>query len=109
MLTLQILVLSIVAQLFLPWWMIALIPFGLAFWQASASGKAFISGFVGIALGWLGMSLLIHLRTGGILTARVAGIFSLPNSMLLILATVLIGGLVGGLAALSGYYCRKVV
>ncbi len=109
MLILLILVLSLVAQFFLPWWIIAVIAFGLALWKAHSAGNAFVSGFLGIGLGWLGASLFIHLRTGAILTAKIAQLFSLPSSVLLVVITALVGGLVGGFAALSGYLCRKAV
>jgi len=109
MLFLLILILSLVVQLFMPWWIIALVSFGLAFWKAPNARNAFIAGFAGIALGWLGYSLFIHLRTEGILTERIAHVLSLHNSFFLILVTVLIGGLVGGMAALAGYYCRNAV
>jgi hypothetical protein len=107
MLFFLILILSLVAQFFLPWWIIAPVAFGLAFWKAFTARKAFTTGFVGIALGWLGYSLFIHLRTEGILTERIAHVLPLHNSLLLILMTVLMGGLVGGMAALAGYYCRN--
>jgi hypothetical protein len=91
----------------MPWWIIALVSFGLAFWKALNAQNAFIAGFAGIALGWLGYSVFIHLRTEGILTERIANVLPLHNSFLLILVTVLMGGLVGGMAALAGYYCRN--
>lgn len=106
MLFLLIFILSLVAQFFLPWWIIAPVAFGLAFWKARTARKAFAAGFAGIALGWLGYSLFIHLRTEGILTERIAHVLPLHNSLLLMLVTVLIGGLTGGMAALAGYYCR---
>jgi len=109
MLFLLILVLSLAAQFFLPWWIVAVIAFGLALWKARSAGGAFGAGFLGIGLGWLGMSLFIHLRTGAILTNKIAQLFSLPSSTLLLLITALVGGLVGGMAALSGYFCRKAV
>jgi Na+/proline symporter len=94
-------------QFFMPWWIIAPVAFGLAFWKAMNARQAFIAGFAGIALGWLGYSLFIHLRTEGVLTQRIAHVLPLHHSFLLILVTVLIGGLVGGMAALAGYYCRN--
>ena len=109
MLLLLILTLGLIAQFFLPWWIIAPVAFGLAAWRASSAGQAFGAGFLGIGLGWLGASLLIHLRTGGILTARMAELLPLHSSAGLIGITVLVGGLVGGLAALSGYLVRRAV
>jgi hypothetical protein len=109
MLFLLIFILSLVAQVFLPWWIIALLAFGLAFWKGLSARNSFVAGFVGIALGWLGYSLLIHVQNAGILTERIAHVLPLHNAVLLILITVIIGGLVGGMAALAGYYCRKAI
>ena len=96
-------------QLFLPWWIVAIVAFGLAFGLARRPGQAFLAGFAGIGLGWLFMSLFFHIRNEGLLTAKVAALFTLPNSLLLILVTVLIGALIGGLFALAGFFCRKLI
>jgi hypothetical protein len=100
--------LSFLLQFFLPWWIISIVAFGVAFWKASSSGKAFLSGFLTIVLVWAIMSAFIHVRTDGILSNRIAALFNLPSSLLLILITSLIGGLVGGIAALSGYLVRQL-
>lgn len=106
---LLLLVLSIALQWVLPWWVLAVSSFVLAFWLAQKAGVAFWAGFGGIALGWLGFSLFYHLRNDGLLTSRVATLFTLPHPLLLLLVTALLGGLVGGLAALSGYFCRRAL
>jgi len=100
---------GLIAQLFLPWWIIAPIAFALAFWKAPSAGTAFGSGFVGIALGWLIVSLVIHFRTDGILTSRMAQLLPVRFPALLILLTATIGGLVGGLGALAGYCWKRAV
>lgn len=100
---------SFVLQLFLPWWIIAIVAFGAALWKATNGSNAFWSGFLGIMIVWLLMASFTHIRTDGILTSRIAALFSLPASFLLILITALVGGLVGGMAALSGYYVRQAI
>lgn len=104
---LLLLVLSFALQFILPWWILAVVAFGLAFWLAKKASGAFWAGFAAIFLGWLGLSLFFHLRNDGILTSRVATLFTLPQPWLLLLVTALVGGLVGGLAALTGYFCRR--
>ena len=104
-----ILTVSFILQFFLPWWVIAPVAFALALWKGSTSRQAFWSGFGAIVFLWAAMALIIHLRNEGILTARVAGLFSLPLPTLIIAITALIGGLVGGLAALSGFYWRRLL
>jgi hypothetical protein len=109
LLFLLIALLSFVLQLFMPWWIIAIVAFGAALWKATNGSTAFWSGFLAIVTVWLLMAGFTHIRTGGILTNRIAALFSLPASFLLIIVTALMGGLVGGIAALSGYYVRQAV
>ena len=108
MLFLIILVVSFLLQLFLPWWIIAPVAFGCAAWRGRSNWRAFGAGFAGIAVGWLLLSAFIHVRTEGILTEKVAVLFSLPHSVWLLLITALVGGLVGGVAAWAGYSCRQL-
>jgi|GEM_PF-214453 len=104
-----ILAASFILQLFLPWWIIAPVAFALALWKGTSSRQAFWSGFGAIVFLWAAAALVIHLRNEGILTAKVAGLFSLPFPALMIVITALVGGLVGGLAALSGFYWQRLV
>jgi hypothetical protein len=100
--------LTLIVQYFLPWWTIALVAFGVAAGFSRSARGAFLAGFCAIALVWTGAALFSHIRSGGILTERVAALFSLPFPELLIPVTALIGGLVGGLAALSGFFSRRL-
>lgn len=108
MLFLLIAILSLILQFFLPWWIIAIIAFGAAYWKASSGKIAFLSGFLAILTLWTIMSAFIHIRTGGVLSDRIAALFFLPSPLLLIIVTALIGGLVGGMAALSGFFARQL-
>ncbi len=86
-----------------PWWSAALSAFVIGFVVFTKPGASFFSGFAGIALLWLFMSF----NTDGPLPGRVAEIFSLPNSALLVLVTAIIGGIAGGFGALTGCYLRN--
>lgn len=108
MLFLLILLLSLLAQLFLPWWSLALVCFLLAFWKATYGRQAFLAGFGGVGLTWLGAALFWHLMTDGLLSNRVAQMFTVNSAWVLLVVTVLVGALVGGVSALSGYLVRKL-
>ncbi len=101
-------VISFVLQLFLPWWIIAVVVWMLTFLLGDKWWKAFLAGFIGIALGWLAMSLFMHFRNDGLLTAKVATLLTLPSGAILIIVTALLGGLVGGFSGLAGYCSRRV-
>jgi len=96
-----------ILQLILPWWSLAVVSFLAALWLARKAGSAFWAGFFGIGGGWLIGSGFYHLRNSGLLAAKVATLFTLPNTTLLILVTALVGAITGGLASLSGFYMRK--
>lgn len=107
---LLIAIISLVAQLVLPWWSIAIVAFAICCWRSFGGGSAFLHGFVGVALVWLGYALVVHLRTDGIFTGRMSQLlFKADAPVLLMLATVVLGGLVGGLSGLAGYFVRQAV
>lgn len=90
--------------MFLPWWSIAIPCVLLGAWLGKSGSRSFLYGFAGIALLWLLQSLFIHVGNDGILTARIAELFRLPDPTLVILITVLTGGIAGGLSTLTGFY-----
>ncbi|SMB94077.1 hypothetical protein SAMN00120144_2337 [Hymenobacter roseosalivarius DSM 11622] len=107
---LLILLLGSIAQLFLPWWSITPVAFVLAFWLGRRGWGAFLAGFAGIGLGWLGMAAWLNIRNDGHLSHRVAELLPLGgNGWLLVLVTAVLGGLVGGMAALAGVWLRQAL
>jgi hypothetical protein len=109
MLFLIILILSFVASYFLPWWIVALIAFLAALFLGKTSGKSFWSGFGGVFIVWVILALIKSIPNAHMLASRVIQLFPLPhNWILLLLITALIGGLVGGMSALSGILVKKV-
>jgi hypothetical protein len=95
--------LSFIAGLFLPWWSIAIVAFGVALFMKQFIGRSFLSGFLGVFLLWAIVALWIDLKNESILSHKIAQIFPLGgSSFLLILVTAVIGALVGGFAAMSG-------
>lgn len=97
-----------VVELFLPWWTVAIVSFGVNVAFPTKGFNAFLSGFLGVGLLWLGMAWMIDAQSGGLLTERVAGIFELTNPIWMIALTGGVGGLVGGLAGLSGTLFRNL-
>lgn len=104
-----ILLASLALQLFLPWWVIAPVAFGLAFWKSASGRHAFLAGFAAVFVLWFVAAYMPHYRNEGILTARIAQLFGLPASFLVLLITALVGGLVGGLAAWSGFFWKNAL
>jgi cell division protein FtsX len=90
---------------YLPWWSVAVAAFAVSLIISQSPGAAFISGFLGIALLWIAYSSWINHLNESLLSERIASVLPLQgSSILLILLTGLIGGLAGGLSALSASY-----
>jgi hypothetical protein len=94
-------------QTMFPWWTIVIASFSISFIVSTKGPASFLGGFLGIGILWFILASITDIRTDSILTERVAEIFSLPNSSLLILLTSIIGGLVGGFGALTGNQLRS--
>jgi hypothetical protein len=107
MLFLIIFLVSLVASFILPWWSIAIISFLAAFLGAKTWKHALWSGFLAVFFVWVIVALFQSIPNNHILAKRVAALFHLPHWILLLLVTALIGGIVAGMSALSGYYVKK--
>jgi len=100
--------LAFVSGLYLPWWSIAVAAFIVAALVHQKAGKAFLSGFLGVFLLWAGLAWWIDMKNNGILSQKIAELLKLGgNSILLILVTAFIGGLVAGFGAMTGSFLRS--
>ena len=105
--TLLIFLLSFIAGLYLPWWSIAIVAFLAALLVQPRIGFGFLAGFLGIFLLWASIAFWIDVNNESILSRKVALLFPLGgSSILLIVVTALVGGLVGGFAAMAGSSIR---
>ncbi len=107
MLFLIILILSFASGYFLPWWVVAIAGFLAAYFIGKTPWQSFLSGFTAIFVGWTVLALFKSIPNDHILAKRVAALFTLPNWILLLFVTAIIGGLVGGMAALSGVLLKR--
>ena len=102
-----IFVFTAILQFFTPWWTIALVPFLVTLWQPASSVRSFMVSFAAVALLWFIYGLYLHINSEGAMSNRIAEIFSLPNGILLLFVTTVIGGLVAGFSGLSGSLVRQ--
>lgn len=102
LLALIILITAFLLNLFLPWWSIAIpgLIFGYMFKQKGLASFAW--GFLALFLLWGGQALYIHFANDGILSTRIATMLGVGSPYLVILITGVLGGLVSGLATLTG-------
>ena len=91
--------------LFMPWYSIAIAAFVMGFLLKSNTN--FLAGFAAIATLWAFNALLIDAGSSSDLSERVAKLLMVKYETVLFLVMAVIGGLVGGFAALTGSLLRK--
>ena len=91
--------------LFMPWYSIAIAAFVMGFLLKSNTN--FLAGFSAIAVLWIFNAFLINTASSSDLTERVAKLLMVKYEIVLFVVMAVIGGLVGGFAALTGSLLRK--
>jgi hypothetical protein len=102
--------LSYAAGLFqaLPWYSFVFTALLVAIAVHQKPWKAFLAAFLAQALLWTALALMLDIPNEHILSTKVASVLPLGGSyIVLIIVTAVVGGLVSGLAALTGSYLRK--
>ena len=106
MLFLIIFFLSLAASFIFTWWAAAIIAFIAALYGGKTVAQSFWSGFLALALVWLLLALLKSIPNNNILASRIAQMMHLPGWISLLLITVILGGLVGGMSSMSGLFVK---
>ena len=91
--------------LFMPWYSIAIAAFVMGY--ILKSNTNFLAGFSAIATLWIFNAWLVDSSSSADLAERVAKLFMLKYEILLFVVMAVIGGLVGGFAALTGSLLRR--
>ncbi|MCU0317869.1 MAG: hypothetical protein MUC61_00815 [Amoebophilaceae bacterium] len=100
---------SYVAEQFLPWWTIGVCAAIVAMFLPLNGVTAYLGGFTAISLLWMVTATLIDVRTNAVLSTKVAPLLGFQSTTLLVVLTGLVGGIVGGLGALSGQKLRVLL
>ena len=99
---------SFAACLYLPWWTIAIVAFLIAVVINQKPFPSFLAGFIAVFILWTILAAVISSANEHALAQKFSMLILKSNkSNLLILLTGFIGGLVAGLAALTGSFMRK--
>ncbi len=100
---------SALLQLFMPWWIIALVPFVVYLLRPEQPLVAYATSLAAISTVWMVYALFLHTTSGGSMSNRMAQLFFLPNGGTLIATITLLSGLVAGFSGLAGHYIRVAV
>lgn len=94
--------------LYLWWWSFAIAAFLVAFIVKQSPSKSFLAGFVSMALLWLIQAAVLDAANNHLLSSKVAVLLPFHGSVIaLLITTAIVGGLVSGMAALTGSYLVK--
>ena len=100
--------LSYLSGMFLPWWGIVLVAAFISFLLPGHGFNVFVSGFLGVGLLWMAYAWKTDVETGSILSEKIVQLFPVDEVTYLILATGLIGGMVGAFSGLTGSTFRQI-
>lgn len=90
-----------------PWWLIIIAPMILGFFFKLNMIQSFFIGSASIIIFW-GLIFVLSSSSGTLIYERVAYLLPINGSKVgLILITLMIGGLLGGIAALNGTFWRN--
>jgi hypothetical protein len=95
-----IFVFAYIAELFLPWYSLAIAAFVMGYLLKSKAN--FLAGFLAIGLLWFTKAWMIDANASADLAQKVALIFPVKEKIWLMLVTAFIGAIVGGFATLTG-------
>lgn len=103
-----IIILGFVTQLFLPWWVIAIVCFLIGLTFVEKTKYALFTGFFAVFTLWGLTALLTSYQNDFILINRMSELLPVHNAWLIMLLTAVMGGLIGMLSTLSGYYLQTI-
>lgn len=93
----------------LPWYSFVFCALLVAIAIHQKPFKAFLAGFIALFLLWCMLALITDNANEHLLSKKVAEILPLNgNYILLIILTGFVGGLLGGMSALTGSFLRKI-
>jgi hypothetical protein len=95
-----IVIISHLLGLFTPWFSCAVAAFFAGYFVKSRQN--FLAGFMAVAILWTFNALIADLSSSSTLPLRVAQLFGTNSVSVVYFCTALVGGLVGGFAAMSG-------
>lgn len=103
-------VLGALAQMYFPWWSVVIIALVVEVMLGKGDNTSFFAGFYGVAIPWLILAIYIDTKSGSVLSVRILELFMLPQfSVVMIVLTGLIGGLVGGAGSVVGGWIKDAL
>ena len=74
----------------------------------SSGLNAFIAGFLGVGLTWMGYAWNLDVQNQSAFSVKIAEIMQVGDPLILVLVSGAVGGIAGGFAAISGTTFRQL-
>lgn len=96
------------ASILLPWWVISIVCFlvGMVFFDSG--WQAIFIGFFSVMVVWTTAALYQSYFNDFILLERMGKLLEVPSPYFVIVFTSILGGLIGMLSTLSGYFLQTI-
>jgi hypothetical protein len=101
-------ILSFIGILILPWWSPIVLAFCLILIMPLSPGKAFWNTFLGTFICYLAYVIIIDIRNEQLLSSKMATLFHIPYSTLMLIITSLVGGITAGLGGLLAAFIKPI-
>ncbi len=96
------------AQYLSTWWMAALVPFIIFIFVKTTPAKAYLAGFLALSMLWGALCWWFNTQNMGVLATQMGELLGKLSAPQLIAATTFLGGLIGGLGAMTGSMLRRL-
>lgn len=93
---------------FTEWWFGMIAAFFIGFLLPSSALNAFIAGFLGVGLVWLGHSWSLDVSNASSFSTKVSEILKMGDSFIVVISTGVVGGIAGGFASITGSNFRNL-
>lgn len=98
---------SYLAHVYIPfWWFFAVVAFIISFAFGKSGVSSFFAGFVAIFVLWMVLNLGNSLENDFLLVDKMSNLVGAPHSIVLILISALIGGVVAAFSSLAGFFFK---
>jgi len=101
-----LIILTLIGSWYLPWWWIAVVGF-LGGYRAHSAVSALLLGFMSVFCAWIPVAYYFDLMSHGLMSERLAQMFSLPYAPLIFLVTGAVGGFFSSVWSLFGFYLKR--
>ena len=104
-----IIVIGFVAQSFFEWWVIAVVAAIVGAFIRLNNVQSYLVGFLGVFLLWGAYAAFMNSGNDGILANKIGAMLGGLGAYQMVLVTAILGGIMGGFAALTGSLGRNLL